>query len=317
MKYIIMAGGYYDEFKLPKQLQKVDGERIIDRTIRLLKENGITDICISSNNPMFDSCGVERIEKENTYKLYSDRQEGCWLDAFYLTEEPVCYLWGDVYFSEEAIKTIVETETKDINFFASKFPFARNYPKAWVEPFALKVVNTKHLAESIEKTKELAKIGETWREMPVIWELWLVINNLPKQTKAGHYNADYIVINDYTSDIDHEEDIRKLENFLKGGVTMIKVEVTETFTLGRFGEVKNLKRVSREEHGKLFKGDTFECTKELGDYLMGKNAYGKPYVKLIEIIPEEQPIKEIKKEPQIETEITKTISKAKKKKQQK
>ena len=38
MKYIIMCGGKYDEFEKPKQLLEVNGEVIVERTIRLLKE---------------------------------------------------------------------------------------------------------------------------------------------------------------------------------------------------------------------------------------------------------------------------------------
>ena len=39
-KYIIMCGGEYKDFETPKHFTKIKGERIIDRTIRLLKENG-------------------------------------------------------------------------------------------------------------------------------------------------------------------------------------------------------------------------------------------------------------------------------------
>ena len=45
MKYIIMCGGKYPKFEIPKQLLKVNGEVLVERTIRLLKENGITNIC--------------------------------------------------------------------------------------------------------------------------------------------------------------------------------------------------------------------------------------------------------------------------------
>lgn len=46
MKYIIMCGGDYDEFETPKQLSIIKGETLVERTIRLLKQNGITDIYI-------------------------------------------------------------------------------------------------------------------------------------------------------------------------------------------------------------------------------------------------------------------------------
>ena len=54
MKYIIMCGGKYDLFTTPKQLTKINGEELVARTIRLLKENGIEDIAISSKDKRFD-----------------------------------------------------------------------------------------------------------------------------------------------------------------------------------------------------------------------------------------------------------------------
>ena len=41
MKYVIMCGGFYEQWKTPKQLQIVKGEVLVERTIRLLKENGV------------------------------------------------------------------------------------------------------------------------------------------------------------------------------------------------------------------------------------------------------------------------------------
>lgn len=68
---------------------------------------------------------------------------------------------------------------------------------------------------------------------------------------------------------------------------MIKVEViNDDFTLERFDELKNIQRKSREEKGKLFIGDTFECTKEMVDYLTGNNPLNKVVVKVIEVEPE-------------------------------
>ena len=79
---------------------------------------------------------------------------------------------------------------------------------------------------------------------------------------------------------------------------MIKVEViNEDFTLERFNELKNITRKSKEEKGKLFKGDTFECSETMVDYLTGNNPLNKVVVKVIEVEPkiEKDPVaKEIK-----------------------
>lgn len=300
MKYIITAGGEYKDFKTPKQLLKVNGEVIIERTIRLLRENGIEDIFISTNNPAFDYlCDIPKLKHKNNFihEYKNEKAKGWWLDIFYPTDEPVCYILGDVYFSENAIKTIVDYKTSDIELFGSVPPFAENYTKKWIEPFALKVVNTGHLKESIQKTKELALQGKTWRENPIMWELWTVIKDMPLQTKADEYVYNYTAINDYTTDVDNIDDVIRIENCLKlgGDIKMIKVKALQEFTYGDFDKIKNLERHNKDknQHGRLYAGDTFECTKKMTEYLTGKCGY--VLVKILEVIPEE-----VKKEAKVE-----------------
>ena len=54
---IVMCGGYYENFKEHKALSVINGERLIERTIRLLKENNIENIYISSNDDRFSKYG--------------------------------------------------------------------------------------------------------------------------------------------------------------------------------------------------------------------------------------------------------------------
>lgn len=286
-KYIIMCGGNYKHWETPRHLSVVNGEELVARTIRLLKENGINDISISTNNPVFEKFGVPILQHNNHYDCkWHDIEDGYWFNCFYPTDEPVCYIFGDVYFSDDAIKKIVKAETDDIEFFGSKPPFTKDYIKDHEEPFALKVANQKHLKEAIKKVKVLDKQGKFWRK-PIMWELWTVIKNAPLQKKKGEFPVDYIVINDYTCDIDWKEDIAKIEKILEEK-NMVKVEVIKEFTLGEFDKLKNITRKKREEKGKLFEGDTFECTNEMADYLSGQNMKGKKVVEIIEVIPEEK-----------------------------
>ena len=71
-------------------------------------------------------------------------------------------------------------------------------------------------------------------------------------------------------------------------MVMIKVEVIKDFTYKDFDNIKDtLKRASgRKEEGKLYVGDTFECSKQVVEYLMGKNEKNEIVVKVIEIIPD-------------------------------
>lgn len=204
MRYILMCGGTYQRWSTPRHLFAVGGEPIVARTIRLLRENGIEDIAVSSNHDAFNALGVPVLKHKNAYNVDDHNKiTGYWCDAFYLTDEPTCYIFGDVVFSPEAIRTIVETETDDIEFFASAPPFAPEYPKAWAEPFALKVVNTDHLKNAISLTKIYADRG-MFKRRPIMWELWQVIQATPLN-QIDYTN--YTVINDSTCDIDDPEEI--------------------------------------------------------------------------------------------------------------
>lgn len=207
MRYIIMAGGHYETWQTPRHLLKIKGEPIVQRTIRLLRENGIDDIAISSDNPLFKQFGVPMLIHKNTYKAraYND-SDGYWCDAFYPMDEPACYLFGDVVFSPAAIKKIIETQTDSIEFFASARPFAKEYPKDWIEPFAFKVQNQKLFRQYITEMK--ARAAECWR-IPIAWELWALIKG--RRLDIDDRTVDYTVINDYTCDIDTQQEIRRIK----------------------------------------------------------------------------------------------------------
>lgn len=204
MKYIIMCGGVYHEWDIPRQLTDAGGEPLVARTIRLLQGAGVTDIAISSNHPAFERFGVPVLKHDNDYNT---RGTGYWSSAFYPMNEPACYIFGDVFFSPQAIKAIVETETDDIIFFGSKKPFAAEYPKNHEEPFAFKVANQAHFQEAIKAHKRLTDAGTHWRR-PIAWELWFIVcGQDPAEDLKNLKNNSYIGINDYTCDIDRPSDV--------------------------------------------------------------------------------------------------------------
>lgn len=220
MRYIIMCGGTYEMWETPKQLLKINGEEIVARTVRLLKEQGIEDIAISSNNDAFAGFGVPVLKHDNNFKVLSKDGkvtgvEGWWVDAFYPTDDPVTYLFGDVVYSPEAIRTIIETETDDIEFFGSAPPYSEKYIKPWQEPFAFKVVDTDHLKQAIQDCKKNAEKGFFWRH-PIAWELWTSIKYGELKGWPDVYEKNYMVISDYTCDIDTASDIPEMERVLNG-----------------------------------------------------------------------------------------------------
>ena len=92
MKYIIMCGGQYKKWETPRQLTKINGESIVERTIRLLKENGVDDIAISTNNKAFEGIAPILAHTNKYVANGYDNCEGHWNEAFYPTEEPALTL---------------------------------------------------------------------------------------------------------------------------------------------------------------------------------------------------------------------------------
>lgn len=202
-KYIIMCGGTYTNWEKPRQLIEYEDEPIVARTIRLLRENGIKDIAISTHNDVFAQFGLPLLKHTNEYtsEEYNVGQ-GQWVNAFYPMDEPTCYIFGDVIFSPQAIRTIVADETRSVMLYGSKKPFSPYYPKKYVEPFAFKVYDTELFFDAIDEVKRLDAQG-VFKRRPIAWELWSVING----TDPNKPNRKYVAINDYTCDIDYPEQI--------------------------------------------------------------------------------------------------------------
>ncbi len=210
MKCVIMCGGDYDIFKTPKQLTVVNGEALVDRTIRLLKENGIRDIYISTNDDRFRG-KAPLLKHYNSYKYENGELKGYWLDAFYpgfAPSDKVTYLFGDVYYSEKAIKTIVEVESNENILVGNSVAMNPEHHNIG-EPFAYIVNDYKTFMSGVVEVKKLYDEGKVKRN-PLVWELYRYLNGLDINIQDIQNN--YIVIDDETIDVDTPEEAEKLAN---------------------------------------------------------------------------------------------------------
>lgn len=202
MIYVIMCGGFYGDFETPKQLSVIKGETLVDRTIRLLKKNGVSEIYISSNDKRFDGHGVERLEHKNTFKLINKKEQGYWLDAFYPhfpKDSEITYLFGDVYFSENAIRTIINASVA-VNTLVGN-SVAKNKAHLNIgEPFAYIVKDYRTFLDGIEAVKKLQDDGMVARH-PIVWELYRYLNGLDVN-RQQIVDETYICIDDETIDVD-------------------------------------------------------------------------------------------------------------------
>lgn len=218
MKYIIMCGGVYQAFTTPRQLIKLRGEPLVERTIRLLRELGVDDIAISTNvgNDAFDYIGVEVIKFNNSYNAVGyNNFTGYWCDAFYETDEPACYICGDVFFSKDALRQVVETSVKDFGFFGVDRPFPKGYFKCSEEPLAFKVVNQNILHSACKRFRELQDLGPSkwpFRRLPISWELVQIIDGV--DLKKFIKSKSFIGVHHFAVDVDDPEDAAKIEEVL-------------------------------------------------------------------------------------------------------
>ena len=219
---------------------------------------------------------------------------------------------GDVYYTEKAIKTIIDTDVMCTMFFCvPDRQDGRKYPNIkGREPLGYKVQKQKVFRKAINDLFEMIDNG-MFKSDPISWNLYRKLNNLPLDYKGYGNNifntkGDFIAIDDISTDIDRKEDIQKLESLIeimKGGIKMVKVKVIEEFHLGKFYELKNIVRIGNNEDGRLYVGDIFECTEDMAKYLLGENALKRAFVEVIEIIPEKQEKIEKKSQKEEEKEV--------------
>ena len=213
MQVIVMAGGHYDFFEKHKALSVINGEPLIERTIRLLKENNVKEIYISSNEDGFSKYG-NVIHHENSFKVENGQIKGYWVDAYYPTEKPTIYLHGDVYYTEDAIKKIINLKPSINTFIGNQYALNKEHKKVG-EPFGWIIVDQKSFREAINKTKQLQDEGKVERGYAISWELYQVLNghdingfNISEET--------YLAIADDTDDIDAPWKIEILNKKVSG-----------------------------------------------------------------------------------------------------
>lgn len=218
MDYIIMCGGSYSYMSKPKAMFEINGEKLIERTIRLLNENGISNknIIISSNYEAFDNFGVKRISNEkNNWQWVNKKSIGYWLDAFLPYDKKCTYLYGDVYYSEAAIKTIIEKANIVTENTLAGSAIAKNtLGKNWGEPFAFIVPKPLTFHAGIKAVKKIQDEGGLTRGYAITWELYRFLNGLDINIQAVK-DETFFVIDDETIDIDTEEELQKLLNKIK------------------------------------------------------------------------------------------------------
>ena len=192
MKYIIMADGkgtrWNNYHNIPKHLIEIDGETLLARTVRLLRENDArADIVITSHDPRYEVPGARRYEPQNNH-LEIDR----------FTEEliadDVCFLYGDTFYSESVIQKIADTPAEKLLFFGNERSIV-----------AIKAADGALFRQHVDRVRALFLAGKI--EKCIGWQVYQSFEGLPFGEKT--IAADYILIQDGTEDFNSPADYNR------------------------------------------------------------------------------------------------------------
>lgn len=197
IKYIIMCAGkgtrWNDYLGVPKHLVTINGETLLGRTTRLLKQFGITDYLITTRQPeLYKPYGTCVPQQYNDCEI--DRFDEKYVDG------PVCYLYGDVYYTEEALQTIINTPVNDILFFGHA-----------MEIFAIKIKDLDLFFSHKKRVKKLYMAHKINR--CIGWEIYRSLHKIPWDQHIINYR--YVYILDGTDDIDYPHEYEAFKERLE------------------------------------------------------------------------------------------------------
>ncbi|ACF13717.1 hypothetical protein Ctha_1254 [Chloroherpeton thalassium ATCC 35110] len=197
--FILCAGGsskwgYY--LGIPKPLIQINKEPLLHRTLRLLKGHKISDVTIVATDPILEQKG---------YSFFKPEASRWFVETVLSTEslwqEQNIFLMGDVFYTQEAIKTIVASADK-LKFFGRPGKSMYSH-KAHGEVFGITFSNEAsqqvkaHGEKVIQAAKSLGH-GKAWQ----LYRSLAGFGLDEKQVETAYFQ----VIDDFTDDFDTPEE---------------------------------------------------------------------------------------------------------------
>lgn len=194
---------------VPKHYAKIGGEPVIERTVRLLKERGQSDLWVVSKDYEID--GVHNYHPKlnprnhDADKFISSQQ------LWHPTERTIV-IYGDVYFTEAAIDTILANDTEYYRLFCRPTG-NKEFSYPYGECFAISF----HPADHDRLRYNLKRLVHLYRADVIYriggWELTRLMASVPigKMHQHKKWLANYFVIDDQTNDIDYPSDYENVK----------------------------------------------------------------------------------------------------------
>ena len=206
MRAIIIAAGEATRWNnytgVAKHFVKLCSEPILHRTVRLLHENNVDDIWVVGLTTDY------KIEHSNlcvptiNYVENADADKFLSSKALWHTSDRTVVLYGDCYFSEKAMQTIVNSQNKDWTLFCRPTPSEITgtlYGECFAQSFY-----PEHLEmheKNLHRIAELYKAGKLHRCGG--WEHYRAMAGKEDLELDTHLmSTNFVEINDWTEDFD-------------------------------------------------------------------------------------------------------------------
>lgn len=209
MRAIIIAGGEATRWGgylgKPKHLAEVDGEPILARTVRLLRENGVaTPYIVAKDHNYRGIASGATVYIANLNPKNGDADKFLSSRELWSPFERTVIFYGDVFFTEDAIKRIVEFNSNDWTLFCRKDGSSITGGR-FGECFAISF----YPKDRRRNIKALEKIANDWSTGRLKrcggWEFYREIVGLTIND-SHQLTTNYVEINDFTEDFDYPED---------------------------------------------------------------------------------------------------------------
>lgn len=203
---IIMAAGddhrWTGKMGYPKHFLELEGEAILPRLVRQLRPQ--VEIVVSGHpDPRYKFPDASLFVPYRN-RLNYDADNALSTLPLWNREGRTLILYGDVWYSDEAIATILGFEPREWQLFA-RFGPSEITGKAWGEPWAWSFY-PEHIDEHVaahRRTIRLLEHGLLWR--CGAWEHYRAMVGLPDEQMGIEHHGDYgraTSIDDWTEDFD-------------------------------------------------------------------------------------------------------------------
>lgn len=218
-RFLLLAAG--DETRwgnymgVHKHLVEVNGERLIDRTIRLIHNRVSAEVYTLAKYPEYENPNATLVCPEDL-----DNGGAVASMEFWSTSNRTTVLFGDIFFTEDAMDKICAiTETEKCQFIG-RSTASRFHGCPYEEQFGFSLLPEHHeeVTDALNHVKQALQSGVI--KGCTGWATYRHLHGLP--LRKHKIRGDFVEINDFTDDFDYPLDYERWKSHFHGEQTVVE-----------------------------------------------------------------------------------------------